>query len=148
MTGPTVQPVPRTIHEDIRVVEHFLQAVEADDFDTIEYLSADELEWLIAGMTTVRGKDRVMKVLRSGEGKFRTELKTHRVTAADGSVLMERTDAWIIGRLRIVLWVYGVFEVRDGKVTLWRDYFDYLALARATARGLVGLVFPFVVKKL
>ena len=33
------------------------------------------------------------------------------------------------------IWVCGTFEVKDGKITLWRDYFD---LAECTGKLLVG----------
>lgn len=36
----------------------------------------------------------------------------------------------------------GVFEVHDGKITLWRDYFDNVNFLKGAARGLAGTVFP------
>jgi limonene-1,2-epoxide hydrolase len=38
--------------------------------------------------------------------------------------------------------VCGVFEVRDGRITLWRDYFDMYDMLKATVRGVLGLVVP------
>jgi len=35
-----------------------------------------------------------------------------------------------------------VFEVHDGRITLWRDYFDFFDMLKATARGLAALVLP------
>jgi limonene-1,2-epoxide hydrolase len=35
------------------------------------------------------------------------------------------------------IWVCGTFEVRDGRITLWRDYFD---IASTTAQLLTGPV--------
>jgi limonene-1,2-epoxide hydrolase len=32
-------------------------------------------------------------------------------------------------------WVCGTFEVRDGRITLWRDRFDYADLTWAFLRG-------------
>ena len=39
-------------------------------------------------------------------------------------VLNERTDRFGKGDQWADLPVAGVFEVHDGKITLWRDYFD------------------------
>ena len=39
-------------------------------------------------------------------------------------VFNERIDMFDIGEKRIELPVAGMFEVRGGKITLWRDYFD------------------------
>jgi limonene-1,2-epoxide hydrolase len=57
-------------------------------------------------------------------------------------VLTERTDVLLFGKARIQFWVWGRFEVRDGKITLWRDSFDFLDLLRANVRGLLGAVVP------
>jgi limonene-1,2-epoxide hydrolase len=45
--------------------------------------------------------------------------------AADGDVVLtERIDTFEMGGKDVVLPVMGVFEVRDGKIAAWRDYFD------------------------
>jgi limonene-1,2-epoxide hydrolase len=43
---------------------------------------------------------------------------------AEGIVLNERTDVFKIGDATITLRVMGTFELKDGKITAWRDYFD------------------------
>ena len=48
----------------------------------------------------------------------------------------------VFGRFRMQFWVCGVFEVHDGRITLWRDYFDYLDMLRAAIRGLAAMVVP------
>ena len=45
--------------------------------------------------------------------------------AADGPVVMtERVDAFKLPGKSFELPVMGVFEVTDGKISAWRDYFD------------------------
>ena len=70
------------------------------------------------------------------------EVKIHRIAADGAAVLTERTDALIVGPLRLQFWVCGVFEVHDGRITLWRDYFDFFDFFKATVRGVVATVFP------
>lgn len=43
---------------------------------------------------------------------------------ANGVVMTERTDAFEFGDKRIALPVMGTFELVDGKIAKWRDYFD------------------------
>lgn len=43
---------------------------------------------------------------------------------ADGVVMNERTDTFWIGDTTVALRVMGTFELVDGKITAWRDYFD------------------------
>ena len=70
------------------------------------------------------------------------EVKFHRNVADGGTVLNERTDAMVFGPLRLQFWVCGVFEVHDGRITLWRDYFDFFDFGKAIVRGIVGLAVP------
>jgi limonene-1,2-epoxide hydrolase len=45
--------------------------------------------------------------------------------AANGPVVMtERVDAFKLPNRSFELPVMGIFEVGDGKITAWRDYFD------------------------
>jgi limonene-1,2-epoxide hydrolase len=69
-------------------------------------------------------------------------VKIHRIAADGAAVLTERTDALVIGPLRLQFWVCGVFEVHNGRITLWRGYFDFYDMLKATVRGLATLAVP------
>ncbi len=57
-------------------------------------------------------------------------------TAESGnSVFTERVDRLVIGGKTVELPVAGVFEVRDGKISSWRDYFDMATWTRQVAAG-------------
>ena len=45
------------------------------------------------------------------------------IAASGDVVLTERVDKFI-GAKSISLQVMGVFEIKDGKIAAWRDYFD------------------------
>ncbi|WP_063062184.1 limonene-1,2-epoxide hydrolase family protein [Nocardia sienata] len=141
-----ITQIPRADLDAVEVVETFLHAVQADDFTTVAAFADESLVWQNVGLPTLRGRDRIVRAMRAGEGRLEIQMRIRRIAADGGTVLVERTDAWIIGRVRMQLWVCGVFEVRHGQVVLWRDYFDYLTLARAAVRGLIGAVFPAVKK--
>ena len=123
-------------------VERFLYALQAQDFGTVDALLADDVVYQNVGLPTINGRARVMKIMRGMEGKMGFEVKFQRNVAEGSTVLNERTDAIILGPLRLQVWVCGVFEVEDGRITLWRDYFDVLDVLKATVRGLVGIVIP------
>jgi limonene-1,2-epoxide hydrolase len=53
----------------------------------------------------------------------------------DGAVLTERLDKFALGGKNIELPVMGVFELTDGKIAAWRDYFDMAAWTRQTSGG-------------
>jgi len=48
----------------------------------------------------------------------------HRQIASGSLVINERRDKFTFGGVQIDLPVLGVFEVVDGKITMWRDYCD------------------------
>jgi limonene-1,2-epoxide hydrolase len=49
------------------------------------------------------------------------------IAASDNVVLTERVDRFQMGERRVELPVMGVFEIREGKIAAWRDYFDMQA---------------------
>lgn len=48
----------------------------------------------------------------------------HQLEGANGVVMNERTDKLCLDGKKVDLPVMGVFEVRDGQIIAWRDYFD------------------------
>ncbi|WP_102142481.1 limonene-1,2-epoxide hydrolase family protein [Mycobacterium hubeiense] len=131
-----------TAVDTTRIVETFLNALQDEDFDTVEASVADNLVWQNVGWPTVHGRQRVMRLFRSMSGRAGFEVKIHRIAADGTTVLTERTDALTVGPLRLQFWVCGVFEVHDGRITLWRDYFDLFDVTKAIARGIAATVFP------
>ena len=125
-----------------RTVEGFLNALQDDDFEAAEAALDDNLVYENVGLPTIRGRARAIKLFRLMEGRAAFEVKIHRMAADGAAVLTERTDALIVGPLRLQFWVCGVFEVHNGRITLWRDYFDFFDMFKATVRGLAGVIVP------
>ncbi|MDT7759274.1 MAG: limonene,2-epoxide hydrolase [Mycobacterium sp.] len=128
--------------DNARIVEDFLKALEHQNFETFDALLADDVVYQNVGLPTVRGRGRVVKMMRGMEGRMGFEVKFHRNVAEGSTVLNERTDAMIIGPVRLQFWICGVFEVHDGRITLWRDYFDLFDCTKALVRGIAGAVVP------
>jgi limonene-1,2-epoxide hydrolase len=142
----TEQPTDqRTISSQIdnaHTVEVFLAALQNQDIDAAGAVLDEHLIYQNVGFPTIRGRARAMKLFRGMEGRARFEVKTHRIAVNGSTVLTERTDALVFGRVRLQFWVCGVFEVKDGRITLWRDYFDMFDFTKALARGVLGAVVP------
>jgi limonene-1,2-epoxide hydrolase len=141
---------PRILHdvsvrptEPRAVVEAFLGALAAADFGTAADLLDEHVTYVNVGMPTVRGRRRTVGVLRPlARPGLSFEVYLHAIAANGGSVLTDRTDVLVFGPCRFQFWVTGRFDVRDGRITLWRDSFDYLDILRALVRGLIGAVVP------
>ncbi|TWS18269.1 limonene-1,2-epoxide hydrolase [Tsukamurella asaccharolytica] len=104
---------------------------------------ADDVVYTNVGLATLRGRERAARVIRLlahpalGFGVEVTSI------ASDGAVVLtERIDELRVGPLAVRFWVCGRFDVRDGKIALWRDYFDNLDIAKGVVRGVLALAFP------
>ena len=128
--------------DNAHTVEVFLSALQDEDFDTAAAQLDDDIVYQNVGFSNMRGRARVMKLMRGMEGRMGFEVKTHRIAVNGPSVLTERTDALVLGPVRIQIWACGIFEVRNGRITLWRDYIDLWDLLKATGRGIIGAVVP------
>jgi len=126
------------------VVERFLELLRAGDVDAAVELLAVDVVYTNVGLPTVHGRERVRRLFRAtlGQGGGGFDVYVHAISAQGGTVLTERTDILKLGRLTVQLWVCGRFDVRDGEIVLWRDYFDYVTLAAATIRGLLATILP------
>lgn len=127
------------------VVQRFLELLRLGEVDEAVELLAVDVRYENVGLPTVHGRERVRRLFRStarAGGGF--DVYIHTISADGPSVLTERTDILTFRRLHIQLWVCGRFDVRDGHIVLWRDYFDYANFTTALVRGLLGAVFPAV----
>ena len=118
----------------IQVVREFCAAWEARDQQRILDAFTDDGVYHNMPLEPAVGKAAIAALLGvilgpASEVKF--EIKH---IAADGDVVLtERVDRFIIGGKTVELPVMGAFEVRDGKIAAWRDYFDMAAWTRQTA---------------
>ncbi|MCX2711388.1 limonene-1,2-epoxide hydrolase family protein [Mycolicibacterium sp. J2] len=129
--------------DNIATVTAFLNSLRAPDLDAAAELLDENLVYQNVGFPTVYGRRRTIKLFRAMDRpSLGFDVKIHRSAADGASVLNERTDVLIFGPVRLQFWVCGVFEVHDGRITLWRDYFDQFDFAKAVVRGLVGAVIP------
>jgi limonene-1,2-epoxide hydrolase len=127
-----------------QVVERFLDLLRSGDVDGAVALLAMDVKYENVGFPTVRGRERVRRLLRATFTRLGIgfEVYLHAISVEGSTVLTERTDVLTFRRLRLQFWVCGRFDVRDEEIMLWRDYFDQMNIAAATMRGLLGTVFP------
>jgi limonene-1,2-epoxide hydrolase len=136
------------VHDDrlgpTLVVERFLDLLRSGDVDAAVDLLAADVAYENVGLPTIHGRERVRQAFAATLGRraCRFDVYLHAISANGQTVLTERTDLLRVRRLHIRLWVVGRFDVRDGHITLWRDYADRLTFVAATVRGLIGTVVP------
>lgn len=118
--------------DPIAVVTAFFKAMETLDYNTALTLIAPDCEYTNMPMTTVRGPAGVRAVLEPFFAPtIANEFRMIRCFAAGEMVLTERLDRHQLGPDRWAeLPVAGVLEVKDGLITVWREYFDLATLFR------------------
>lgn len=133
-----------TVQAPVETVEAYLQAMQDKDWDTMSALLDDDVVYHNVGTPVIHGRHRVLKFLRRGFSNPRMGFgfKNHRIAGDGTSVLTERTDVLKFAKFEMHFWVCGVFEVHDGRITLWRDYFDFWDFSRSAVRGVAALAIP------
>jgi limonene-1,2-epoxide hydrolase len=132
----------KTAQSPIDVVQSFLHALGTGNLDRVSAFLADDVVYQNVPLPADRGKENVLRTLKLFQ-RFVTkfEVKMRNIAVRDGVVLTERVDILSGPFVYLDIWVCGTFEVRDGKITLWRDYFD---LAETTAKLFTGPVRKFL----
>ena len=111
--------------EPIDVVQSFCDQWAKGDLDAlIEYFTDDAVYHNIP-VAPVTGKEAIHQTIAGfTTGVKQVSFRVLQIAATDDVVLTERVDVFDFGTKTIELPVSGTFELRDGKIAAWRDYFD------------------------
>jgi len=114
--------------ENRRVVGEMWQCLYEKDWEGVAARIAPDgrYEDVPAPDAGATGPENVVKRLRIGlDPVARFEHDIHRTVAEGDSVLIEHTETWHFETgERVVNHFVTVHEVKDGRITLWRDYWD------------------------
>jgi limonene-1,2-epoxide hydrolase len=108
------------------IVRRFLKAMEPLDYDTALALVSPTCSYINPPpIGEVSGPEGIRAVLEPFfSPTLENEFKVLRESATNGIVFVERLDRHRLKDKWVELPVTGVFEVKDGLITYWRDYFD------------------------
>lgn len=126
------------------IVLSFLRALRDCDIDGALDLVTDDLEYANVSLPTIHGKARLEQLARAVLRPDRVGFNVHfnHVATEGNVVLTDRIDELNFRRFASRFWVYGRFVVRDGRIAVWRDSFDWFDITVGNLRGLAGLVSP------
>jgi limonene-1,2-epoxide hydrolase len=107
-------------------VRRFIDAWKTRDLERIMGFFTDDCVYHNMPLDPVKGPAAIRAVLQSFAGMSTAiEWELHQIAETEGGVVLtERTDRFEIGGKWVALPVMGSFELRDGKICAWRDYFD------------------------
>jgi limonene-1,2-epoxide hydrolase len=111
--------------EPIDVVRRFCGTWSTGDVDAIMAFFADDAVYHNIPMDAVTGTDAIRAFIEGFTGNIeKIEFRVDNIATNGEVVLTERVDVFTLPGKTIDLPVMGTFEVRDGKIAAWRDYFD------------------------
>jgi limonene-1,2-epoxide hydrolase len=111
--------------DPIAVVQEFCDAWAQGDLDALMEFFTDDAVYHNIPVAPVTGRDAIRATIAGfTAGVDRVEFRVGHIAASDNVVLTERVDAFVTPTVTIELPVMGTFEVVDGKIAAWRDYFD------------------------
>ena len=110
---------------EIEIVRSFLKALEAQDLEQALTYVSDDVEYQNMPLPAVRGPKGIRRIVGPAMKTSGFEARINKIAANGRTVLTERTDAVLIGPVRIPFQVCGTFEVHDDRIVLWRDTFDW-----------------------
>lgn len=118
-------PTHDTAATPVELVRRFCAAWADLDLDALVAYFTDDAVYHNMPIAPVTGRDAIRATIEGfTAGTERIEFRVLNV-AADGPIVMtERVDVFVLPQATIELPVMGVFEVRDGRIAAWRDYFD------------------------
>jgi limonene-1,2-epoxide hydrolase len=108
------------------VVEAFLERLEALELDEALDLISEDCVYKNMPFHKANGKERIERDLRAMLARVNSfEVEMINIASEGGVVLTERIDTIGTGSVAADIELMGVFVVKDGLITEWRDYFDW-----------------------
>ena len=117
------------------MVREFLQAWERRDTEHIVERFAVNGVYHSIPLTPIVGRDAIRAFVAGFEDVPPGRLEIRHQVAAEHVVLNERTDFIRLNGKPVTLPISGVFEIADGHITAWREYFDLAPVRAAYESG-------------
>ncbi len=109
----------------LEVVLNFSNAMEIMDYDTALQYASENVEYINSPNTVTHGHAGIREVLEPFFAPIEENEFVIKRQLQDGNkVMLERLDRHKAPKGWFELPVAGVYEVENGKIVYWREYFD------------------------
>jgi len=114
------------------IIEDFVTAWSTLDADLLAGYITEDGTYYNMPANPVSGRDNVQKFIKAFLSTWtETNWDILNIVAEGDVVFCERLDRTKTSQGDVDLPCLGVFEMRDGKIHIWRDYFDMTTFTRA-----------------
>ena len=114
------------------IIREFLASWPERSVDRFLDFFTDDAVYHNMPLEPVSGKNGIREVLNLFIPAEDVEAEITLLVTRGNIVFTERIDRMTFGGKKVVLPCAGVFEIRDGKIAAWRDYFDLATWQRQT----------------
>lgn len=129
--------IDRSLNDNEQLVLDFVHAAYGDTMDVgaMTALLHEDFVWQLNVPLSpiVRGRDAAKAALEQQSGLSSGMVdgsEIHAVVSTGDTVVVERTDVNTIGGKPVTFRVAAIFEVRDGLISCWREYWDTAHIAK------------------
>jgi limonene-1,2-epoxide hydrolase len=114
-----------------RLVREFCDAFGKHDAESLRPFFTDDVVYHNIPMDPAVGIDATIAFIEGFFGMCQgLVIETTNLAVRDNVVLTERIDTFTLGEIVAALPVMGTFEIRSGKISAWRDYFDMAQITK------------------
>ncbi|MFM1896300.1 MAG: limonene,2-epoxide hydrolase [Pseudomonadota bacterium] len=123
--------------ENELMIREFISAWSSLDAQLLASYFAEDGTYHNIPSQAVSGRDNIEAMITNFTRPWQeTEWEILNVVSQGNTVVVERIDHTVVGGQLIDLPCLGIFEIEDGKIKVWRDYFDLATYTTALSRAL------------
>lgn len=114
-----------------KIVGEFIAAWSRLDADELAMYFTEDGTYYNMPIAPVTGRDDVREFIRNFLQSWEeTDWEVLNIVSDGDLVIAERVDRTVVAGRKVDLPCVGVFEMEDGKIKVWRDYFDLATFTR------------------
>ncbi len=115
-----------------RIVRQFIGAWSRLDADELVTYFTDDGTYFNMPTSPVSGRENLRQFIAGFLKPWeKTDWEILNLLAEGDMVMVERMDRTIVAGRSVELPCFGVFEMENGKIKVWRDYFDLAIFVKA-----------------
>lgn len=108
-----------------KIVLDFMDAWNRMDWDAVVSAFSEDVVYHNIPMERLQGKAAVAEFITTGMDLESVDWQVLSIAENGNKVLTERVDNfYLVGGKTVSMPVMGTFEIENGQITAWRDYFD------------------------
>lgn len=118
--------------DNVTIIREFIAAWSRLDAEELVSYFAEDGTYYNMPAAPVSGHDALLQFIGGFIASWtQTDWDILNIAGEGDIVIAERLDRTKIGDTAVDLPCCGVFEMKDGKIAMWRDYFDMATYAKA-----------------